>query len=60
MVIGRTDEQQNPRATTAIACRLIVWMLFAEPIWARGHSAASIEAGHMTAFEPISESANPT
>lgn len=42
MVIGRTDEQQNPRATTAIACRLIVWMLFAEPIWARGHSAASI------------------
>jgi hypothetical protein len=40
MVIGRTDEQQNPRATTAITCRLIVWMLFAEPIWACGHGAA--------------------
>ena len=41
MVIGRTDERQNPRGLTAIACRNFVWTLFAEPIWASGHGAAS-------------------
>ena len=40
MVVGRTDEQQNPSASMANTCRSIVWMLLAEPIWARGHDAA--------------------
>jgi hypothetical protein len=31
--------------------RAVVWMAFAEPIWASGHGLAS-KAGHMTAFEP--------
>src|ERR1700692_1972655 len=56
MVIGRTDEQQNPFESTADTCRNCVWMSFAEPIWASGHATAS-KAGHMTAFEPISNSA---
>jgi hypothetical protein len=34
MVIGRTDEQQNPLVSTAIICRSVVWVLFADPIWA--------------------------
>jgi hypothetical protein len=59
MVIGRTDEQQNPFESAAIICRNSVWMLLAEPIWASGHVAAS-KAGHMTAFEPIPHSALTT
>ncbi|WP_286705476.1 hypothetical protein, partial [Acidiphilium sp. 37-64-53] len=58
MIIDRTDEQQNPQISTAVICRATVWMLFAEPIWASGHGAAQIEAGHMTAFEPTSDFAN--
>ena len=59
MVIGRTDEQQNPFESAAIICRNSVWMLLAEPIWASGHATAS-KAGHMTAFEPIPNSTKPT
>ena len=40
MMIGRTDEQQNPFVPVAIRCRSIVWMLFAESIWASGYVAA--------------------
>ena len=46
MVIGRTDEQQNPFIPMAITCRSVVWMLLAEPIWARGHDAASTGRTH--------------
>jgi hypothetical protein len=59
MMIGRTDEQQNPFESTVVPYRDSVWMLLAEPIWASGHEAAS-KAGHMTAFEPASDSASTT
>ncbi len=62
MVIGRTDEQQNPLIPMALTCRAVVWMSLAEPIWASGHVPAS-KAGHMTAFEPTPAHAsylNPT
>jgi hypothetical protein len=51
MMIGRTDERQNPVAPMAVICRGVEWMSFADPIWASGHAAAQ-QAGHMTAFEP--------
>jgi len=40
MVIGRTDEQQNPLIPMALTCRAVVWMSLAEPIWASGHATA--------------------
>jgi len=46
MMIGRTDEQQNPLIPMALTCRPIVWMLLAEPIWASGHGAASTGRTH--------------
>jgi hypothetical protein len=59
MVIGRTDERQNPFESTAQPGRYSVWMSLAEPIWASGHVTA-IKAGHMSAFEPIPDSALTT
>jgi hypothetical protein len=55
-MIGRADEQGTPCVAQASQCRIHVWGLFAEPIWASGHHAAS-KAGHMTAVAPPSNSA---
>ncbi len=55
MMIGRADEQGTSCVAQASQCRIHVWGLFAEPIWASGHHAAS-KAGHMTAVAPPSNS----
>jgi hypothetical protein len=46
MMIGRTDEWQNPLIPMAITGRAVVWMSLAEPIWASGHRAASTGRTH--------------
>ena len=57
MMIGRADERETPLGAQAFRCRLRVWGLFAKPIWASGHQAAS-KAGHMTAVAPLVRSCN--
>jgi len=51
-MIGRSDERGTPLGAQAFQCRIHVLGLFAEPIWASGHHAAS-QAGHMTAIAPL-------
>ncbi len=60
MMIGRTDEGQNPLISVALTGRAVVWMPLAEPIWASGHYAAStgqthdrIRAYHISRFNPL-------
>jgi hypothetical protein len=46
MMIGRTDEWQNPLIPMVITCRAVVWMSLAEPIWASGYATASTGRTH--------------
>ena len=56
-MIGRADEQGTPFGAQASRCRVHVWGLFAEPIWASGQSCRIKQAGHMIAVAPPSNSA---
>ncbi len=58
-MIGRADERETPLVAQAFRCRIRVWGLFAEPIWASGQRAAS-KAGHMTAVAPLVRSCSRT
>jgi hypothetical protein len=46
MAIGRTDERHNRFIPVANKGRPVVWMSFADPIWASGNAPASTGRTH--------------